>query len=175
MLSGHSAAQEIKHLWKFTSGFIEPQILNFEGSLSLSPALKAVLFRLAKFLLEALVMLIMICNLTVTLIWTVVLLRSWYQMGVQFNKEWTKIPMAISQCGTPRVFNVSFFKLFCGHSSSSQEFVTVGINLGTVWSLFYYWTSKLINLLLFPSFPNSHHLHANFPSDFCQIFSIESI
>jgi hypothetical protein len=52
----------------------------------------------------------------------------------------------------------------CDHSSSSQEFVTVGINLGTVWSLFYYWTSKLINLLLFPSFPNSHHLHANFPN-----------
>jgi hypothetical protein len=24
--------------------------------------------------------------------------------GVQFNKEWTKIPMAIWQCGTPRVF-----------------------------------------------------------------------
>jgi hypothetical protein len=25
-----------------------------------------------------------------------------------------------------------FCELFCGHSSSSQEFVTVGINLGTV-------------------------------------------
>ena len=37
MLSGHSAAQEIKHLWKFTSGFIGPQILNFERSLRLSP------------------------------------------------------------------------------------------------------------------------------------------
>jgi len=36
MLSEHSAAQERKHLWKFTSSFIEPQILNFEGSLSLS-------------------------------------------------------------------------------------------------------------------------------------------
>jgi hypothetical protein len=46
-----------------------------------------------------------------------------------------------------------FCELFCGHSSSSQEFVTVGINLGTVWSLFYYWTSKLINILPFPSFP----------------------
>jgi len=56
-----------------------------------------------------------------------------------------------------------FCELFCGHSSSSQEFVTVGINLGTVWLLFYYWTSKLINVLLFPSFPNSHHLRANFP------------
>jgi hypothetical protein len=37
MLSGHSAAQEIKHLWKLSSGFIEPQILNFERSLSLFP------------------------------------------------------------------------------------------------------------------------------------------
>ena len=36
MLSGHSAAQEIRHLWKFTSGFIGPQIINFENSLSLS-------------------------------------------------------------------------------------------------------------------------------------------
>ena len=36
-------------------------------------------------------------------------------------------------------------------------------NLGTLWLLFYYWTSKLINVLLFPSFPNSHHLRANFP------------
>jgi len=35
MLSGHSAAQEIKHLCKFTSGFIGPQIVNFERSLSL--------------------------------------------------------------------------------------------------------------------------------------------
>jgi hypothetical protein len=56
-----------------------------------------------------------------------------------------------------------FCELFCGHSSSSQEFVTVGINLGTLWLLFYYWTSKLINVLLFPSFSNSHHLRANFP------------
>ena len=30
--------------------------------------------------------------------------------------------------------------------------------------LFYYFKSKLINLLLFPSFPNSHHLCANFPN-----------
>ena len=57
-----------------------------------------------------------------------------------------------------------FCELLCGHSSSSQEFVTVGINLGTIWLLFYYWTSKLINLLLFPSFPNSHHLCTNFPN-----------
>ena len=56
-----------------------------------------------------------------------------------------------------------FYELFCGHSPSSQEYFTVGINLGTVWLLFYYWTSKLINVLLFSSFPNSHHLHANFP------------
>ena len=38
MLSGHSfAAQEIKHLWKFTRGFIGPQNLNFERSNSLFP------------------------------------------------------------------------------------------------------------------------------------------
>ena len=37
MLSRHSSAQEIKHLWKFTSSFIKPQILNFERSLILSP------------------------------------------------------------------------------------------------------------------------------------------
>jgi hypothetical protein len=37
-------------------------------------------------------------------------------------------------------------------------------NLGTVWLVFYYWTSKLINVLLSPSFPNSHHLRANFPN-----------
>ena len=57
-----------------------------------------------------------------------------------------------------------FYELFCGHSSSSQEFATVGINLGTVWLLFYYWTSNLINVLLSPSFPNSHHLRANLPN-----------
>jgi hypothetical protein len=38
----------------FTSGFSEPQILDFQRSLSLSWDPKAVLFRLAKFLLEAL-------------------------------------------------------------------------------------------------------------------------
>ena len=57
-----------------------------------------------------------------------------------------------------------FCELFCGHSSSTQECVTVGINLGRVWLLFYYWTSKLIDVLLSPSFPNSHHLRANFPN-----------
>ena len=36
MLSGHAVAQEIKHLRKFSSGFIGPQILNFKRSLSLS-------------------------------------------------------------------------------------------------------------------------------------------
>jgi hypothetical protein len=38
-------------------------------------------------------------------------------------------------------------------------------NLGTIWLLFYYLTSKLINVLLSPSFPNSHHLRANFPNN----------
>ena len=37
MLSGHSAVQEINNLWKFTGGFIGPQILNFARGLSLSP------------------------------------------------------------------------------------------------------------------------------------------
>jgi hypothetical protein len=37
-------------------------------------------------------------------------------------------------------------------------------NLDTVWLLFYYRTSKLINVLLSLSFPNSHHLRANFPN-----------
>jgi hypothetical protein len=32
-----SSVQEINHLWKFTSGFIGPQILNFARGLSLSP------------------------------------------------------------------------------------------------------------------------------------------
>ena len=45
-----------------------------------------------------------------------------------------------------------------------NKFYTVGINFGIVWSLFYYWTSKLINLLLFPSFSISHNLCANFPN-----------
>jgi hypothetical protein len=31
--------------------------------------------------------------------------------------------------------------------------------------LFYYWVSKLISLLIFPHFPNSHHLRTNFPND----------
>jgi hypothetical protein len=49
----YSAAQEIKHIWKLTSGFIGPQILSFERSLSMSPGpQKAVLLRLATFLLE---------------------------------------------------------------------------------------------------------------------------
>jgi hypothetical protein len=37
MLSGHATAEEIKHLWKFTSGFIGPQILNFERSVNPVP------------------------------------------------------------------------------------------------------------------------------------------
>jgi hypothetical protein len=71
--------------------------------------------------------------------------------GVQFNEKWTKIPMAMCQCGTPRLFKYvlwtvlwSFFlftiSCYCWH------------NLGTVWLLFYYWTSKLINVLLSPFF-----------------------
>ena len=51
MLSGHSAVQEIKHLWKFTSGFIGLQILNFERSLSLSPGPESNLVPPCKYLL----------------------------------------------------------------------------------------------------------------------------
>ena len=51
MLSGHSAVQEIKHLWKFTSGFIGLQILNFERSLSLSPGPEINLVPPCKYLL----------------------------------------------------------------------------------------------------------------------------
>ena len=40
-LSGHSAAQKIKHLRKFTSGFIGSQILNFAISISLSPVTRS--------------------------------------------------------------------------------------------------------------------------------------
>ena len=53
MLSRHSAAKEIKHSRKFNSGFIGPQILNFERSLSLSPGPQSSLVRLVKFLLVA--------------------------------------------------------------------------------------------------------------------------
>ena len=35
MFSEHSAAQEIKHIWKLTRSFIGPQILNFERNLNL--------------------------------------------------------------------------------------------------------------------------------------------
>ena len=85
-----------------------------------------------------------------TLIRTVVFQRSWYQM-----------PRCSVQCkmnknthGYMTVwYTKNIYVSFGGHSSSSQEFVTFGINLGTVWLLFYYWTSKLINVLLFPSYP----------------------
>jgi hypothetical protein len=46
--------RNIKHLWKFTSGFIGPQILNFERSLSVIHWSRSILVHLAKFLLEAL-------------------------------------------------------------------------------------------------------------------------
>jgi hypothetical protein len=66
-----------------------------------------------------------------------VLQRSWYQM---------------TGCSVQRKMNKITRMCYCWH------------NLGTVWLLFYYWTSKLINVLLSPSFPNSHHLRANFPN-----------
>ena len=49
MLSGHSAAHEIKHIWKLTSGFFGPQILNFERSFSLYPGPQSSLVLPCKF------------------------------------------------------------------------------------------------------------------------------
>ena len=46
MLSVHSAAQEINHLRKFSSGFIGPQILNLREVLACPQGPKAVLFHL---------------------------------------------------------------------------------------------------------------------------------
>jgi hypothetical protein len=112
-------------------------------------------------IVQIVAMLIMIRSVTVTLIRTVVLQRSWYQMP-GCSVQWK---MNKNTHGYMTVwYTKGICELFCGHSSSSQEFVTVGINLSTVWSLFYYWTSKLINILPFPSFPNSHHLRANIPN-----------
>jgi hypothetical protein len=72
-------------------------------------------------------------NRTVTLIRTVVLQRSWYQMpGCSVQCKMNKIPMAIYDSVVHQGYLCKFCELFCGHSSSSQEFVTVGINLGTV-------------------------------------------
>jgi hypothetical protein len=81
-----------------------------------------------------------------------VLQRSWYQMP-RFSVQWN---MNKNNHGYMTVWYTKgkLCELFCGLSSS--ECVTVGINLGTLWLLFYYWSSKLINVLLSPSFPNSH-------------------
>jgi hypothetical protein len=52
ILSGYSAAHEIKHLWKFTRGFYWTLILREVSVWPWGP--KAVLFLLAQFLLQAL-------------------------------------------------------------------------------------------------------------------------
>jgi hypothetical protein len=65
-------------------------------------------------------------NLTITLILTVVLQRSWYQMKNEQKYPW------LYDSVVHQGYLSKFCELFCGHSSSSQEFVTVGINLGTV-------------------------------------------
>jgi hypothetical protein len=72
-------------------------------------------------------------NLTVTLIRTVVLQRSWYQMpgySVQYKME-KKCPWLYDSV-VNQGYLCKFCELFCGISSSSQEFVNVGINLDTV-------------------------------------------
>ena len=91
-----------------------------------------------------------------TLIRTVVLQRSWYQMsGCSVQWEMNKNTHGyMTVCQVHQGYLSKFCELFCGHSSSSQECVTVWHSPGTVWLLFYYWTSKLINVLLSPSFPN---------------------
>ena len=116
-------------------------------SQSVSGAPKQSCSALQKFLLEALAMLIMIRNLTYSdldschpevMVPDARVFRS--------IKNEQKYPW-LYQCGTPIK---EYLCKFYGHSSSLQEFVTVGINLGTVWLLFYYWTSKLKNSHLFP-------------------------
>jgi hypothetical protein len=73
------------------------------------------------------------CNLTVTLIRTVVLQRSWYQMpGCSVQCKMNKNTHGYMTVWYTKGIYVSFLNCFFGHSSSSQEFVTVGINLGTV-------------------------------------------
>ena len=62
-------------------------------------------------------------NLTITLILTVVLQRSWYQMKNEQKYPW------LYDSVVHQGYLSKFCELFCGHSSSSQEFVTVGIIL----------------------------------------------
>jgi hypothetical protein len=165
MLSGHSAAQEIKHLWKFTSGFIEPRILNFEGSLSLSLGSQSSLVLPCKIFLRGPGNvdndLQSDCHSDLDSCAPEVMVPGSRVFSSIKNEQ--KYPWLYDSV-VHQGYLCKFCELFCGHSSSSQEFVTVDINLGTVWSLFYYWASTLINLLLFSSFPNSHHLRANFPN-----------
>ena len=61
---------------------------------------------------------------------------------------------------------VSFVNCFVVILSHHKNLLLLALTLVQYdrYSITEYWTSKLINLLLFPSFPNSHHLRANFPN-----------
>ena len=70
-----------------------------------------------------------ICNLTVTLIRTVVMVPDARVFSSMQHEQ--KCPWLYDSVVHQR-YLCKFCELFCGLSSSSQEFVTVGINLGTV-------------------------------------------
>ena len=117
-------------------------------------------------IVQIVAMLIMIRSVTVTLIRTVVLQRSWYQMpgcSVQWkmNKN-THGYMAVWYTKGIYVSFVNCFEVILPHHTNLLLLALTLVR--TVWLLFHYWTYKLINVLLSPSFPNSHHLRTNFPN-----------
>ena len=71
-------------------------------------------------------------NLTVTLIRTFVLQRSSSDARVFSSMQNEQTYPWLYDSVVHQGYLCKFCELFCGHSSSSQEFVTVGINLGTV-------------------------------------------
>jgi hypothetical protein len=107
-------------------------------------------------------------NLTVTLIRTVVLQRSWYQMpgcSVQWKMN-TNTHGYMTVWYTKGIY-VSFVNCFVVLLPHPKTFYCWH-NLGTVWLVFYCWISKLINVSLSPSFPNS--LLCRFLSAFLKIY-----
>ena len=71
-------------------------------------------------------------NLTVTLIRTIMLQRSSSDARVFSSMQNEQTYPWLYDSVVHQGYLCKFCELFCGHSSSSQEFVTVGINLGTV-------------------------------------------
>ena len=98
-------------------------------------------------------------NLTVTLIRTVVLQRSWYQMtGCSVQWKMNKNTHGYMTVWYTKDISVSFVNCFVVILPHHNMLLLLALTLvRTVWLLFYYWTSKLINVFLFPTFPNSHH------------------